>query len=81
MAGPVACGIHAVRVLLARAPQRVRRLRVTDGAGPRIAELVDVATRAGVEVVTTPAGQLDGLAGGVRHLCLSPGSRSSPLPS
>jgi 23S rRNA (guanosine2251-2'-O)-methyltransferase len=67
MAGPVACGIHAVRVLLARSPQRVRRLRVADAAGPRIAELVDGATRAGVEVVTTPAGQLDGLAGGVRH--------------
>jgi 23S rRNA (guanosine2251-2'-O)-methyltransferase len=68
MPGPVAYGIHAVRVLLARNPERVRRLLVTSGrdAG-RLAELKSLAQRAGVPVGATDDASLDKLADGGRH--------------
>ena len=68
MPGPVAYGIHAVRVLLARNPERVSRLLVTSGrdAG-RLAELKSLAQRAGVQVSATDDASLDKLAEGGRH--------------
>jgi 23S rRNA (guanosine2251-2'-O)-methyltransferase len=68
MSGPVAYGIHAVRVLLARNPERVRRVFVTSGrdAG-RMAELKSLAHRAGVPVGAIDDASLDKLADGGRH--------------
>jgi 23S rRNA (guanosine2251-2'-O)-methyltransferase len=65
---PVAYGIHAVRVMLSRSPQRVRRVLVGPGrdAG-RLAELKALAVRAGVEVASADAVLLDRLADGGRH--------------
>jgi 23S rRNA (guanosine2251-2'-O)-methyltransferase len=68
MPGPVAYGIHAVRVLLARNPERVRRLLVTSGRdAARLAELRSLAQRAGVQVGATDDASLDKLAEGGRH--------------
>lgn len=63
-----AFGIHAVRVLLTRSPQRVRRVHLLGGrdAG-RVAEILALAQSAGVAIVTTSAEQLDKLADGGRH--------------
>ena len=68
MPGPVAYGIHAVRVLLARNPERVSRLLVTSGrdAG-RLAELKSLAQRAGVQVSASDDASLDRLVEGGRH--------------
>lgn len=68
MPGPVAYGIHAVRVMLARSPQRVRRVLVTSGrdAG-RLGELKALAQRAGVQVVPADEAMLDKVAEGGRH--------------
>jgi 23S rRNA (guanosine2251-2'-O)-methyltransferase len=65
---PVAYGIHAVRVLLSRNPQRVRRVLLGVGrdAG-RLAEIRGLAQRAGVQVATADDATLDRLAGGERH--------------
>jgi 23S rRNA (guanosine2251-2'-O)-methyltransferase len=64
----VAYGIHAVRVLLDRHPQRVRRVLLAGGrdAG-RLAEIRTLAQRAGVQVASADDAQLDRLAGGERH--------------
>ena len=68
MPGPVAYGIHAVRVLLARNPERVRRLLVTSGRdAARLAELKSLAQRAGVQVGAADDASLDKLAEGGRH--------------
>jgi 23S rRNA (guanosine2251-2'-O)-methyltransferase len=68
MPGPVAYGIHAVRVLLARNPERVRRLLVGSGRdAARLAELKSLAQRAGVQVGATDDASLDKLAEGGRH--------------
>jgi len=68
MAAPVAYGIHSVRVLLSRHPQRVRRVLLAGGrdAG-RLAELRSLAQRAGVQVITADDATLDKLAEGERH--------------
>ena len=68
MSGPVAYGIHAVRVMLSRNPQRVRRVLVAPGreAG-RLGELRALAQRAGVQVVAADDALLDRLADGGRH--------------
>jgi 23S rRNA (guanosine2251-2'-O)-methyltransferase len=68
MSAPVACGIHAVRVLLSRHPERVRRLLVAGGrdAG-RLAELRTLAQAAGVQVGAADDATLDRLADGARH--------------
>jgi len=65
---PVAYGIHSVRVLLLRHPQRVRRVMVAGGreAG-RLAEVRALAQRAGVQLSTVEEAQLDKLAAGERH--------------
>jgi 23S rRNA (guanosine2251-2'-O)-methyltransferase len=68
MSGPVAYGIHAVRVLLARDASRVRRLLVAgareDG---RLGDLRALAREAGVVVVEADAARLGALAEGGRH--------------
>jgi len=68
MASPVAYGIHAVRVLLAQHPQRVRRVLLAGGrdAG-RLAEVRALAQRVGVQVASADLAQLDRLADGERH--------------
>ena len=68
MALPVAYGIHAVRVLLSRYPQRVRRVLLAGGrdAG-RLAEIRALAQRAGVQVSAADDALLDKLAEGERH--------------
>ena len=68
MAAPVAYGIHAVRVLLTRHPQRVRRVLLAGGrdAG-RLAEIRTLAQRSGVQVAAADEAVLAKLAGGERH--------------
>jgi 23S rRNA (guanosine2251-2'-O)-methyltransferase len=68
MAAPVAYGIHAVRVLLTRHPQRVRRVLLAGGrdAG-RLAEIRTLAQRGGVQVATADEALLAKLAEGERH--------------
>ena len=68
MAAPVAYGIHSVRVLLSRHPQRVRRVLLAGGrdAG-RLAEIRSLAQRAGVQVSAADDATLDKLAEGERH--------------
>lgn len=68
MAAPVAYGIHAVRVLLTRHPQRVRRVLLAGGrdAG-RLAEIRTLAQRSGVQVAAVDDALLAKLAEGERH--------------
>ena len=68
MAAPVAYGIHAVRVLLTRHPQRVRRVLLAGGrdAG-RLAEIRALAQRSGVQVAAADDALLAKLAEGERH--------------
>jgi len=68
MSKPVAYGIHAVRVLLMRTPQRVQRVLLAQGRdAARLAELRTLAQRAAVAVVAAEAAELDALADGGRH--------------
>ena len=64
-----AYGIHAVRALLTRHPQRVRQLWLGDGreAAPRLQELRELAAVAGVVTQAADEQALDRLAGGERH--------------
>ena len=64
----VACGIHSVRVMLTRTPQRVRRVLLAPGrdAG-RLGEIRELAQRAGVQVESANDALLDKLAEGGRH--------------
>ncbi len=66
--GSTAYGIHAVRVLLSRHPQRVRRVLLAGGrdAG-RLVELRNLAERSGIRVVTADDATLAQLAEGGRH--------------
>ena len=68
MSHSVAYGIHSVRVLLMRTPQRVRRVLLASGrdAG-RLAELRELAQRAGVQIASADDGTLEKLADGGRH--------------
>ena len=68
MVAAVAYGIHAVRVLLTRHPQRVRRVLLAGGrdAG-RLAEIRALAQRAGVQVAAADDALLAKLAEGERH--------------
>ena len=68
MSAPVAYGLHTVRMLLERHPERVRRVLLLGGrdAG-RVAELRAAATRAGVQVATADAAQHGRRAEGERH--------------
>jgi 23S rRNA (guanosine2251-2'-O)-methyltransferase len=65
----VAYGIHAVRVLLARAPQRVRQvwLSASRETVTRLQELRLLAGKAGVNIAEADDAQLERLAGGERH--------------
>jgi 23S rRNA (guanosine2251-2'-O)-methyltransferase len=68
MAAPVAYGIHAVRVLLTRYPQRVRRVLLAGGRDARrLAEIRTLAQRAGVQVADVDDAVLAKLAEGERH--------------
>ena len=68
-AGNVAYGIHPVRVLLQRSPQRVRQLWLSSSrdSAPRLQELRALAGQAGITVVDADDSQLDKLADGERH--------------
>ena len=64
----VAYGVHAVRVLLERSPDRVRRLWIQGGkAGERIEELRRLAQQHHIDAATTDAAMLDRLADNGRH--------------
>jgi len=65
----VAYGIHAVRVLLVRAPQRVRQvwLSTSRETVTRLQELRLLAGKAGVSIAEADDAQLERLAGGERH--------------
>jgi len=65
----VAYGIHPVRVLLERSPQRVRQvwLSASRDAAARLQELRALALQARVTVVDADDAQLDKLADGERH--------------
>jgi len=68
MSQPIAYGIHAVRILLTRTPQRVRRLLLTvEREAGRLGELRALAQRAGVQIVAADAATLDKLSAGGRH--------------
>jgi 23S rRNA (guanosine2251-2'-O)-methyltransferase len=68
MSQSVTYGIHSVRVMLTRAPQRVRRVLLASGrdAG-RLGEIRELAQRAGVQVGAADEPLLDKLAEGGRH--------------
>lgn len=65
----LAYGIHPVRVLLQRAPQRVRQLWLSTAreAAARLQELRALAVEAGIAVRDADDQGLDRLAGGERH--------------
>lgn len=64
----VACGIHAVRVLLRRSPARVRRVLLSGGRDARrLDEVRALARGAGVAIVDSDDATLERLAAGVRH--------------
>jgi 23S rRNA (guanosine2251-2'-O)-methyltransferase len=65
----VAYGIHPVRVLLQRSPQRVRQLWLSSSrdSASRLQELRALAGQAGITVVEADDAQLDKLADGERH--------------
>jgi len=65
----VAYGIHPVRVLLQRSPQRVRQLWLSSSrdSASRLQELRSLAGQAGITVVEADDAQLDKLADGERH--------------
>ena len=67
--GHVAYGIHAVRVLLARHPDRIRRLWLgaADGHRARLDEVRALAEAAGTAIHVTDHEELDRLADGERH--------------
>jgi len=68
MSAPVAYGIHAVRVLLTRYPQRVRRVLLAGGRETsRLAEIRALAQRSGVQVAAADEALLAKLADGERH--------------
>jgi 23S rRNA (guanosine2251-2'-O)-methyltransferase len=68
MKQPVTYGIHAVRVLLLRSPQRVRRLLLLSGREDgRLAELRALAERARVPISEADEPSLAELADGGRH--------------
>jgi 23S rRNA (guanosine2251-2'-O)-methyltransferase len=68
-AADLACGIHAVRVLLQRSPQRVRQLWLSNArdAAPRLQELRALAAAADIAAVEADTAQLDRLVEGERH--------------
>jgi 23S rRNA (guanosine2251-2'-O)-methyltransferase len=69
VAADVAYGIHAVRVLLQRSPQRVRQLWLSNArdAAARLQELRALAAAADIASVEVEPAQLDRLADGERH--------------
>lgn len=68
MSSAVTYGIHAVRVMLTRTPQRIRRLLLVSGRDDgRLAEIRSLAQRAGVPSQPVDAALLDKLADGGRH--------------
>jgi len=61
-------GIHSVRVMLTRSPQRIRRLLLASAReDARLAEIRALAQRAGVQVAPADVATLDKLADGGRH--------------
>ena len=66
--GSVTYGIHAVRVLLKRSPQRVQRLLLLSRRDDRrLGELRALAEHARIPVATVDETELAALAGGERH--------------
>jgi 23S rRNA (guanosine2251-2'-O)-methyltransferase len=64
----VSYGVHAVRVLLTRSPDRVRKLWLQGGKeGERLAELRELASRRGIQIAAADPATLDKLAANGRH--------------
>jgi 23S rRNA (guanosine2251-2'-O)-methyltransferase len=73
-------GLHAVRAVLLRAPQRVRRLMLDARRDdPRMRELLQLAQQAGLSVERVDARALAGRAGDVAHQGVL--AEIEPLPS
>ena len=61
-------GIHSVRVMLTRSPQRIRRLLLASAReDARLGEIRALAQRAGVQVAPADVATLDKLSDGGRH--------------
>lgn len=73
MSDSVAYGLHAVRALLERQPERVRKLWLQAGRDDaRLAQVRTLAQEHGIRVGTRPAVELDRLAGqGVHQGCVA----------
>ena len=68
MSTNVSYGVHAVRVLLTRSPDRVRKLWLQGGKeGERLAELRELATRRGIPIAGADPATLDKLSENGRH--------------
>jgi 23S rRNA (guanosine2251-2'-O)-methyltransferase len=68
MTAPVVYGIHSVRVLLGRNPERVKRVLLAGGRDSgRLATIRDLAARAGLPVTVADDAQLAAIAQGGRH--------------
>ena len=68
MGADVSYGVHAVRVLLTRTPDRVQKLWLQDGKeGDRLSELRQLAGERGIQVGTADTATLDRLAAKGRH--------------
>ena len=68
MSQPVAYGIHSVRMMLTRTPQRVRRLLLAAGRDDaRVGEIRALAQRASIAIESANDALLDKLAEGGRH--------------
>ncbi|MGH8694460.1 MAG: 23S rRNA (guanosine(2251)-2'-O)-methyltransferase RlmB [Burkholderiales bacterium] len=64
----IACGIHAVRQVLADAPERALELWIETGPpNPRLRDLLKLASQRGIAVQRAASRTLDRLAAGVRH--------------
>ncbi|MGH8542152.1 MAG: RNA methyltransferase substrate-binding domain-containing protein, partial [Gammaproteobacteria bacterium] len=64
----IVCGIHAVRQVLADAPERALELWIETGPpNPRLRDLLKLAAQHGLAVQRAAARTLDRLAAGVRH--------------
>ncbi|RME32928.1 MAG: hypothetical protein D6786_09125 [Gammaproteobacteria bacterium] len=71
-------GIHAVRKLLERAPERVLELWIRDEGGERLQEIEQLASASGIALQRVPGRTLDRLLPGTRHQGVVARRRPSP---
>lgn len=80
--GEVIFGIHAVRHALLKAPEDCRELWIHEGRmkGPGFAEIMQLATRAGLRISRIPVERLDRMSQGAVHQGVILERRSSARP-